>query len=215
MRRVRLVRHPETEWDLPPERYQAWRDVPLDAAGRAEAKVVRDKVTTGCIVDRVYSSDLSRALTVGRLIAEECGRTLTPVAALRGWNLGDDLTGMTVGEAAPQVDYYVHAGRNVTPPGGESFQAFVRRFFGGLELILADAASHEAVAMTHQRNLEMAAAWVEMGRPRAEHFPSDYYDGEPMPLSAMLTLELTESGTWRSAGMIALGSAPIPEGVAW
>lgn len=221
MKRLRLIRHPKTAWDsptdIPKERYQGHRDVRLDAEGKAEAKVVRDKVTAGCQIDSVYSSDLSRALTVGRLIAEECGVLLTPMYALRGWNIGDDLTGQTVEDAADQIDYFVHQGRNVTPPGGESFQRFLERFLGGLEVILSTPAQHETVAMTHQRNLEVTHAWLELGRPRAEAFPSDYYEGEPMPLSAMLTVEQEEgsAGAWRTAGVIALGQAPIPEGIAW
>lgn len=214
MMRLRLIRHPETSFDVAPERYQGWLDIPLDEAGKAEAKVVRDKVTAACRIDAVYSSDMSRALTVGRLVADECGLTLTPTFTLRGWNLGDELSGQQVGAVEGQVDYLVHQGRNLTPPGGESFQRFLGRFLGSLEGILG-AAGHEGVAVTHQRNLEIAHAWVERGRPAAETFPSDYYDGEPMPLSAMLTLERGGDGRWGSAGVIALGAAPIPEGVAW
>ena len=80
---VWLVRHGETEWNAI-GKMQGWSDIPLNAAGEAQAKELQPYLTQHRF-DSVHSSDLNRAAQTARLAYGEPNLT----AALREAHFGD------------------------------------------------------------------------------------------------------------------------------
>ena len=67
-----LIRHGETDWNREPARCQGWADVPLNAAGQAQARE-RGQALRECGIERLVSSHLLRARETAELIREELG----------------------------------------------------------------------------------------------------------------------------------------------
>ena len=62
-----FVRHGFTDWNLD-GRLQGQLDIPLNAAGRAQARILRDHLAAKTF-DRIYTSPLQRAAETARIIA--------------------------------------------------------------------------------------------------------------------------------------------------
>ncbi len=82
-----LFRHGETDWNRD-GRLQGHTDVPLNAAGLAQAEALAHRLRPHRL-DAVLSSDLSRALTTGRIVADASGVPLLTDPGLRETNVGD------------------------------------------------------------------------------------------------------------------------------
>jgi probable phosphoglycerate mutase len=81
-----LFRHGETDWNRE-GRLQGHTDVPLNATGLAQAEALAQRLRPHRL-DAVLSSDLSRALTTGRVVADALGVPLTTDLGLRETNVG-------------------------------------------------------------------------------------------------------------------------------
>lgn len=81
-----LFRHGETDWNRE-GRLQGHTDVPLNSTGLAQAAALAHRLRPHQL-DAVLSSDLSRALDTGRIIAEALGLPLTSDPGLRETNVG-------------------------------------------------------------------------------------------------------------------------------
>ncbi len=86
MRILFLFRHGETDWNRE-GRLQGHTDTPLNATGLAQAQVLGETLRTHRL-DAVVSSDLSRARTTARIVAETLGLPLFTDAGLRETNVG-------------------------------------------------------------------------------------------------------------------------------
>ena len=71
MRRILLARHGETEWNAL-GRLQGHTDIPLNEAGRAQARALAASVATAGIA-AVVTSDLLRARETGEIVAAALG----------------------------------------------------------------------------------------------------------------------------------------------
>lgn len=71
MPRILLARHGETEWNAI-GRLQGHTDIPLNDAGRAQARTLAAQLR-GHAIARVFTSDLARARETGDIIAGELG----------------------------------------------------------------------------------------------------------------------------------------------
>jgi probable phosphoglycerate mutase len=81
-----LFRHGETDWNRE-GRLQGHTDVPLNATGLAQAQALARRLRPH-LLDAVLSSDLSRALHTGRIIADALGVTVTTDPGLRETSVG-------------------------------------------------------------------------------------------------------------------------------
>ena len=81
-----LFRHGETDWNRE-GRLQGHTDTPLNATGLAQAEALAGRLRPHRL-DAVLSSDLSRALTTGRIVAEALGLPLASDPGLRETNVG-------------------------------------------------------------------------------------------------------------------------------
>jgi len=77
-----LVRHGETE-DNVAGRLSGWRDVPLTATGRRQARRLAAHLAAEFSIDAVYTSPLSRAMATARHIGREVGLDPIPLDDLR------------------------------------------------------------------------------------------------------------------------------------
>jgi probable phosphoglycerate mutase len=83
---VFLFRHGETDWNRE-GRLQGHTDTRLNAAGLAQAEALGEKLRSHRL-DAVVSSDLLRASTTGRIVAEALGVPFFTDAGLRETNVG-------------------------------------------------------------------------------------------------------------------------------
>lgn len=87
MRRLFLVRHGETAWNVE-HRLQGASDIPLNDNGRAQARAAAPALATLAPVKRIVSSDLSRALETAHILAEAMGAEVVTDARLRERSYG-------------------------------------------------------------------------------------------------------------------------------
>ncbi len=121
-----LVRHGQSQWNLE-NRFTGWVDVPLSAAGEAEARKAGE-LLKGQQFDYAFTSALTRAQETLRIILEVIGQTNIPIArdqALNERHYGD-LQGLNKDETANKFGKeQVHLWRrsfDIQPPNGESLR---------------------------------------------------------------------------------------------
>jgi broad specificity phosphatase PhoE len=79
---IRLARHGETNDNLPPLRFQGFRDTPLNDTGRRQARELAEKVA-GDGIASLWASDLSRARETAEIVGERIGMAPVLDARLR------------------------------------------------------------------------------------------------------------------------------------
>jgi probable phosphoglycerate mutase len=133
VKRLYLVRHGETDWNAV-GRLQGSSDIPLNDRGRAQALSLAAHLSHHG-VERVWTSDLSRARETGAVIAAHLGLAAPVVEAdLRERRFGV-FEGLTRDEIAARypVEWRAWHDKTVMPEGGESREASVARLAGALE----------------------------------------------------------------------------------
>lgn len=132
MTKLILMRHGQSQWNLQ-DRFTGFRDVPLTAAGEAEAIAGGEKIkAAGLAPEKVFTSTLERAWRTAELALQGAGLNLPLIKHddLRERDYGD-LTGLNKAETAEKYGAeQVHIWRrsyDVPPPGGESLADVVAR----------------------------------------------------------------------------------------
>ncbi len=121
MAKLLLVRHGETELNSS-QRYWGRTDVALGPKGLRQAEQLRDRLATEKI-DRVYSSQLKRAMTTARIIASLHNLEVTDCPELREVDFGkmEGLNFTEVSSCFPQVArLWIERSPELTYPEGES-----------------------------------------------------------------------------------------------
>jgi probable phosphoglycerate mutase len=147
---VLLARHGETDDNVPPLRFQGWRDTPLNETGRRQARQLARRVA-GLGIVALFTSDLSRARETAEIVGAELKLEPLLDARLREANRGrwegrlfDD-----VAEAEPErLATYLRAGAQWRFPGGESLQEQQDRVSACVEEIRHSALA-PALAVCH------------------------------------------------------------------
>ena len=128
-----LFRHGETDWNRE-GRLQGHIDTPLNAIGLAQAEALADRLRAHRL-DVILSSDLSRALTTGRIVADTLGVPLTIDLGLRETNVGA-AEGMIWADAKARFGEELterwYSDNDVAFPGGETGQATLTRGLAAL-----------------------------------------------------------------------------------
>jgi probable phosphoglycerate mutase len=116
-----VFRHGETDWNRA-GRMQGSIDVPLNATGLAQAEALADRLRP-LRLDAVLSSDLARAMTTARIVAEGLGLPLFPEPGLRETAVGE-AEGLLWEEAKTRFGAGLterwHSQDDVAFPGGET-----------------------------------------------------------------------------------------------
>ncbi len=140
--RLYVIRHGESEANQK-KVYTGWAQVNLTEQGGREAAGVKERLR-GIPFDRVYSSDLIRAMQTAELALPGCTYETTPL--LREFNVGN-LQGLTTANATVK-------NRDFTPYGGENKDMIRTRVQKFMHLVETSDAANIA-AFSH-------AGWLRM-----------------------------------------------------
>ncbi len=154
--RILLVRHGQSTWNVQGRVQGQTHDVPLTDLGLEQAREVAARLAATS-VDRLYTSDLLRAVQTADEVARATGLLPRPDRRLRERSYG--LLEGRPSHAVPMLG----SRDGSAPPGGESFQDVVRRVGGLLEECLADAAREgvdDIVMVTHGDTVAAALTWL-------------------------------------------------------
>ena len=132
---ILLVRHGETNDNLPPLRFQGSRDTPLNDTGRRQAAELAQRVADMGIVS-LWSSDLSRASETAEIVGARIGLKARLDARLREANRGvweGRLFEDVERDEPERYAQWMRAGESFRFPEGESLQDQSRRVRDALE----------------------------------------------------------------------------------
>lgn len=151
-----LVRHPPTKLNET-GKIRAQLDPPVPPEGRRIAEATA-KQFAEVHVDHIYTDDTQRTRLMADLIAKETKAPVTVTSGLRTWNLGD-FAGQNIDDVAKAIRAYMVKTPSKVVPGGESFEAFVKRF---IRFFLPFYHSRKTVVMvTHGRPIMTAKSWQD------------------------------------------------------
>jgi broad specificity phosphatase PhoE len=148
--RILFVRHGETESNVE-DRYMGHLDSPLSTRGVEQAKAVAARLA-GEGIDALVTSDLGRALSTARHIADACHLEMILDPRLRERHAGE-FQGLLAEEArARYPDYFIESA-DPTPetsiPGGESAVQIQERVVPLLEEVCPQYAGRTVALVTH------------------------------------------------------------------
>lgn len=130
-----VMRHGKTALDLL-KRSDGWLDFPLTDEGRRgllpAQRYLKDLPTP---VSDIFASSLRRTMETAHIIKSGMGVDPPEIVdheALHPWNLGKELIGAKKKEARPIVKFFMRH-PDKTPEGGESMNAFRKRFIPWIE----------------------------------------------------------------------------------
>ncbi|MBV9214078.1 MAG: histidine phosphatase family protein [Actinobacteria bacterium] len=136
---ILLARHGETADNVPPQRIQGWRDVPLNARGREQARALADAAERAAGdggLRALWTSHLARARETAEIVGAALG--LTPRVDER---LAESRRGSWEGRAVADIQRedaerwaaWMRAGAGFRFPGGESLEEHLLRTAAALD----------------------------------------------------------------------------------
>lgn len=150
MARLYLVRHGQTDWNKM-RRYQGHSNIPLNYNGIKEANILAS-ILEGENIDKIYSSDLKRALQTALIIGDKVGLEVEIRKQLREINFGH-WEGKTYEEIMQKDGTSYQAWLDnpfkVAPPGGENLASVYRRVEHFLKEIEDSMFFRNYVVVTH------------------------------------------------------------------
>jgi probable phosphoglycerate mutase len=174
--------------DKSEDRIRGWLDVPLVAEGKKEAKAEGKKLK-GKGITKIYASDLNRTKDTADIIGEIIGcDDIMYVKWLRPWNLGD-FQGKPSQDFVKKIKHYLE-NPDEEVPGGESYNDFISRFFGGAERVmesLADDEDGNILFVTHYRNIKTLEAWCANGCPDDHSVDEDTFMKDTNPPGSIIS----------------------------
>lgn len=141
-----LVRHGETQWNIS-RKFGGHTDIPLNEIGIKQAKAAGKKLKKENI-DKVYCSDLSRAVSTLEAIMHHHDLPITYKKELREMNFGkwEGLTYDEILKGYPkEADRWVKDYTNVACLEGESLQMFYDRISKAFDVIKSEAQPQDTV----------------------------------------------------------------------
>jgi broad specificity phosphatase PhoE len=151
MTRLFLVRHGRTGWNKE-QIFRGTKDIPLDEVGRAEARLVGERLK-GEEIRAVYSSPLARARETAEAIARFHNLDVQRLEGLVDLNFGEweGLSRQEVQERYPDLyQEWLKQPHQIIFPGGEGLDAVSSRAMKAVEEIISRH-PQEAVALVSHR----------------------------------------------------------------
>ena len=200
--RLCLVRHGETAWNAE-RRIQGQLDVPLSAAGHAQARATANWLVREDFA-AIYSSDLSRALHTAEAVAHLLKLPIGRQAALRERHYGvlQTLTYAEFERRHPQAHarFLAREEAFALPGGGESLFQFAARVNQCIDAIVAAHTGRQVLVVTHGGVLDVLHRRAS-GKPLS--FPRDF----DIPNAGLNWLEVDRDRwsilTWAERGHLA------------
>ncbi len=166
-----LARHGETNWNLE-RRFQGQLDIALNYKGRMQAAALDEELAERPF-DRIYSSDLSRAIATASPHAARRGLPLAQRAELREKHDGlwHGLSHDEVAARYPEdYQHYLDRRADYAAPGGETLMRFAARVRSGLTKIASVHPGETLLVVVHAGVLDIAwrmATGSRLDTPRA------------------------------------------------
>ena len=148
--RLILVRHGETDWNRE-SRLQGHLPTLLNARGRHEAKLLARRISEEQ-PNRLYSSDLPRAMETAEMIAEATGLEIMAAPELREAHFGkwEGKTYAEVQDESPgNFNAWVESDFRQAPPGGESAGELRERIIAFLAEVALQHPNETSVLVSH------------------------------------------------------------------
>jgi probable phosphoglycerate mutase len=151
-----FIRHGETDWNRQ-QRFQGQIDVPLNAAGQAQAERLAARLAD-TPADALFASDLQRAMQTAAALERQWKLPTRSVPALREQSFGV-LEGLEVA-AVPDLHpdlwarWLTHQA-DFALPGGESLRQFHDRVIDAVQRLAASHAGQRLAVVTHGGVLDM------------------------------------------------------------
>ncbi|MBA4113179.1 MAG: histidine phosphatase family protein [Verminephrobacter sp.] len=168
--RIIAIRHGETAWNVD-TRIQGHLDIPLNDTGLWQARQLA-RALAGEPLSAIYASDLQRAHTTARAIAEATGAPLLPEPALRERSFGE-LEGRTFAEIEAKLPEQARRWRqrdpHFAPEGGETLVQLRERIAATTHRLAAQHTGGLVVLVAHGGVLDVLyrlATGQELQAPR-------------------------------------------------
>lgn len=145
-----VVRHGMTDWNQS-KRMQGHLDPPLNATGRAQARLVGLRLSREG-AGALYSSDLQRASETAQYIARATGLRVVQKISLREINFGvwQGLSSQEIRERDPEVYAARRANPyDVAPEGAETWRQFYTRALRAVNEVLAATDAQRLILVVH------------------------------------------------------------------
>lgn len=145
-----IVRHGTTDWNQS-GRIQGHIDIPLNHAGRAQARLAGHRLAP-VGASALYSSDLLRAAETAALIGQRVGLDVFQQPGLREINFGtwQGLSSLQIRERDPETYAARRANPyDVAPEGAETWRQFYARAACAMDEILATTEAERLIVVTH------------------------------------------------------------------
>lgn len=177
MTELLFIRHGETDWNRQ-HRFQGQIDVPLNAAGQAQAQRLADRLADERF-DVVVASDLQRARTTAEAATSAKGIDVQtePLWREQAFGVLEGLDVPTIVERHPDLwaSWIRHDADYALPGGGESVRSFHARVWRAVESLAQRHAGARIAVFTHGGVLDMlwrAAQGLTLHGPRACEIPN-------------------------------------------
>jgi probable phosphoglycerate mutase len=150
-----VIRHGETDWNRQ-HRFQGQIDVPLNAAGRAQAERLARRLASEPF-DVVVASDLQRAFATAQAAAGARPIETDPLWREQAFGVAEGLDAATIAQQHPELwaQWLRHDADYALPGGGESVRAFHDRVLRGLQRVAQAHAGRCVAVFTHGGVLDM------------------------------------------------------------
>ena len=179
-----VLRHAESEWNLPPKRCQGQLDAPLSEAGRAAARELGQHLA---LPDAAYSSHLSRARETAALLLESASRRhgREPPEIREDRRLAEAFCGEWEGLPLDEVrrrwpaewEELGREDRAFAFPGGEALSEVLARFATALEEVGAHHRGQSVLVVAHGGPMRLFLAAGRGGGPLAPGGPPGNLEG--------------------------------------
>ncbi|UFS72355.1 histidine phosphatase family protein [Geomonas sp. RF6] len=146
--RIHLIRHGEVN---PAHRYNGQRDVPLSDRGVEQYHLLKPRLEKAKIT-ACYTSDLTRCIQGGDILAGHLGITPVPVSALRELNVGEweGLSLADIQENRPgELEERLADPVNFRMPKGETLVELSERVMPGFREIVERHRGEEVLVVAH------------------------------------------------------------------
>lgn len=170
-KKILLIRHGETDWNAERRWQGQYQDIPLNAAGRAQAQALA-RYLSAQPVDAIFSSDLIRTWETATILGAGLG--ITPQADSR-WR--EVHVGLFQGHTGPELQtlYPDHwqafstRSNDYRFPEGESWQEVARRALAAFHELAAHPDYHSVAVVSHGGTLRTLLTELFQDSPEVNH----------------------------------------------
>lgn len=150
MRNIYLIRHGESRWNIL-KKIQGQQDISLTKNGIKQAHLIGNRLKDKKI-DKIYSSDLSRALSTASIIGKKLNLTVTPMEEFRELKFGV-WEGMTIEEIlieyTDEFNIWRREPENLKLDGAETLAELQLRTMAGINKIMDNNTYENILIVSH------------------------------------------------------------------